>query len=374
VRWAEGSVRSPSFDAAYLAGVLDGPAAASSLLAMDLLGSEANEVSDVLRTLTDRARLLVAGGSPAEVANTAGPAEDGILGPRVPPGEVTITVGLGASLFDGRFGLADKAPSGLRPMAAFPGDQLDPGRTHGDLSVLIRSDHVDGLVHSIRDLTRHLHGSVRLRWTLDGASAPPRPSGAPRNYLGFKDGISNPDPTKTELARKLLWVQPGDGAPQWTVGGTFQVVRLIRISVEDWDQVPLRDQEYTIGRRRDSGAPLDGSNQDDRPDYARDPFGVVTPMTAHIRLANPRTPETAGSQILRRSFNYSSGVDQQGRLDQGLVFLCYQRDIGRQFEVVQTRLFDEPLARYTTAVGGGYFFVPPATEGPDDFLASGLFR
>jgi deferrochelatase/peroxidase EfeB len=142
--------------------------------------------------------------------------------------------------------------------------------------------------------------------------------------------------------------------------------------VEFWDRTPLREQEALIGRHKASGAVLGKATEHDTPAYADDPDGLVVPLTAHIRLANPRTPAAEENLILRRGFSFSRGFDGSGQLDQGLAFVCYQRSLRKGFLAVQERLSGEPLEEYIMAVGGGFFFALPGVPSPDRFLGDAL--
>jgi len=360
------------FHGPHQAGVLTpGPAgkqASACFAAFDVTAGSQDELGALLRALTGRARFLAAGGTPADLGVSQPPSDSDVLGPVIPADGLTVTLSAGSSLFDDRFGLAARKPLRLTPMRVFPNDSPDPAWLHGDLLLQLCANHSDTIHHAIRDITRQTRGAMQLRWKMEGYNSPPRPAGTSRNLLGFKDGTANPG---GRLAASLVWVDD-PAEPAWAHGGSYQVVRLIRMLVEFWDRVSINEQQNMFGRRRDTGAPLDGTSEFDTPDYAADPHGYVIPLDAHIRLANPRTTATASQRIIRRSYNYDLGTDPDGNLQAGHIFTAYQQDIRRQFETIQERLINEPLVDYVQPFGGGYFFTLPGVRDTTDWYGRAL--
>jgi deferrochelatase/peroxidase EfeB len=363
-----------SFEGPHQAGILTPAPAQATFAALDSLAPDRETLQEALRALSRRARELTNGGSIPLLEVDDPPADSGILGPANTPDALTVTIAFGASLFDGRYGLAAQRPRELVSMPTFAIDDLDPAQSHGDVLLQICANQRDTVVHTLRELLRTVRGSLQLRWSIDGfkgAARGPSPHNSPRNLFAFRDGTANPSTGDAALMNELVWVGPGE--PAWAAGGTYQVARIIRQHVEFWDRVGLNEQENMIGRVRATGAPLGETNEFDDPRYELDPHGTRIPLTAHIRLANPRTPATADQRILRRGFNYTRGFDAAGQLDQGLMFIAFNQSPQRQFATVQQRLISEPMIDYITPVGGGYFFAPPGARGEDDWVGSGLF-
>ncbi|MFI7603242.1 iron uptake transporter deferrochelatase/peroxidase subunit [Actinoplanes sp. NPDC049681] len=303
------------------------------------------------------------GGPPGAVADDSGEA----LG--LPPAGLTVTFGIGPGLFD-RFRFPGRRPAALTDLPAFPGDRLDAARSGGDLCLQVCAN--DPLVagHAVRNLARIGSGVVRARWSQVGfgrTSAIGPSQATPRNLFGFKDGTRNLDVADAAMLRKHLWVQPGDG-PSWMEGGTYLVVRKIRMVLEAWDRESLGEQEAVVGRAKGTGAPIGRTGEFDAFDVA-DPR---MPRNAHARLAHPDM--NRGARMLRRGYTYLDGTDRSGRMDAGLFFLAYQRDPRTGFIPVQTRLSrHDAMNEYVRPVAGALFALPPGTSAGGSWAAE-LFQ
>jgi deferrochelatase/peroxidase EfeB len=284
------------------------------------------------------------------------------------PSSLTVTLGLGPGVFGQELGLAQAAPRLLRDLPRLPSDNLDPATTGGDLSLQACADDPQVAYHAIRDLARMGRGVVDTRWTVMGfgrASAGQGQS-TPRNLLGFKDGTRN-----LKEAGELdehVWLRDDVG---WMNGGTYQVARKIRMNIETWDADRVSDQEQVIGRSKVVGAPLSGAHEFDTPDFHARRHGKadISPVS-HIALAAHEN--NGGIRILRRSYNYTDGINPFGQLDAGLLFIAYMNDPDH-FVKLQTKLGGSDLLNeYISHIGSAVFAVPPAPK-PGSYLAQALF-
>src|SRR5581483_4051216 len=136
------------------------------------------------------------------------------------PARLTLTFGFGPSLFE-RLGLP--RPDALRPLPRFPGDELEPERSDGDLAVQACADDPQVAFHAVRNLARIGRGQVAMRWSQLGfgrTSSTSRAQETPRNLMGFKDGTNNIKAEDADALARNVWVGPR-AAPAWLRGGTY---------------------------------------------------------------------------------------------------------------------------------------------------------
>lgn len=274
--------------------------------------------------------------------------------PGEPAGRLTMTVGLGPGIFGERFGLASRRPVALTPIPAFPGDALDPSTSGGDICIQVCAADRRSADAGLARLAAIARPAARVRWTQRASMhrlPGDRPGGRPRNLLGFKDATSNPRRGK-DLDR-YVWIAGRERS--WMVGGTYLVVRRVRVLLDAWDALPPQQQERVIGRHRDSGAPLGRTHE-----FEAMPLDDTIPPDAHARVAAPQPGEAA---LLRRGYSFDNGVDAAGDRDAGLLLLLYQRDPRRQFIPLQRRLArSDALTSLTRPVGSAIFAIPPGAR------------
>ena len=189
-------------------------------------------------------------------------------------------------------------------------------------------------------------------------------------------------PVVTDPNRLLATVKLPNGVTEPDLGrnGTYLVVRQVAQDVAKlWtylDEATKDASGQSSERERNKlGAKLVGrwpggasivlSPDSDEPDLAKqneflykavDPDGFGCPFGAHTRRANPRDTLgddpvealklTKGHRIIRRARSYGPRVydalDKTDTRDRGLMFMCINANIERQFEFVQQTWINNP--------------------------------
>ncbi len=271
----------------------------------------------------------------------------------------------------------------------------EPGLGTGDAHVLVTLYGVDdaALERARERLQASLDAAGDAVAVVNEQRSKVLPEG--RDHFGFKDGIAQP-----AIADSGTEPRPGDGLPnqgggwrslapgEFVLGcrdqdggypiapappfdrhSTFVVYRKMQMHPErmrgylgGFDD-PHRIAAKMVGRWQD-GTPLVTSPDGPDPAVAGDPRrvndfrysddedGLACPIGAHVRRANPRDHDgffggklSDRHRIIRRGRAYgeplADGSLEDDGAERGLVFKCYQADIERQFEVIQSRWIDD---------------------------------
>ncbi|POR47884.1 deferrochelatase/peroxidase EfeB [Paraburkholderia eburnea] len=375
------------FYAPHQGGIVTPQQAHTYVAAFDLTTTSRDDVIKLLRQWTESAARMTQGQSAEALEGVSEdkPAPDSgdVLG--LGPAGLTVTFGFGPGLFmsegKDRYGLASKRPAALVDLPRFNGDQLLPEKTGGDLYVQACANDAQVAFHAVRQLARQGYGTLRMRWGQAGFLSGPRGQ-TPRNLMGFKDGTNNPPTADAAAMKEFVWATAAD-AP-WMQGGTYTVVRRIRITLEHWDQMEVGFQEQVFGRRKYSGAPIGKDKEFDTVDLdAQDKDGnPQIPDNSHVRLSNRASND--GAQILRRSYSYNDSTNfyierwppwrQETEYDAGLIFVAHQADPRKGFIPINEKLakFDM-MNQFTTHVGSAIFACPPGAK-PGSYIGAELFE
>jgi porphyrinogen peroxidase len=256
------------------------------------------------------------------------------VGFRLPEAELTVVVGIGASLWD-RLG-AGPRPAGLHPFRELVGSRHTAVATPGDLLFHIRAHRFDMCFELAQRLTDRLRGLADVVDEVHGFR-----SFDERDVLGFVDGTENPEGAAAGEAALI-----GDEDPAFA-GGSYVIVQKYVHDLVAWDALSTEEQERAIGRTK--------LNDIEFPDEDKAP-------NSHLALNVITGPDGEEQQIMR--FNMPFG--QVGKAEFGTYYIAYART-SALIELMLTNMFigDPPgntdrILDFSTAITGGLFFVPPA--------------
>ena len=185
------------------------------------------------------------------------------------------------------------------------------------------------------------------------------------DHFGFQDGLSQPviidgthvpdesDHPMHVLRGDLLYGYANsrfdkhreDQTQRLMFNGSFLVVRKIKQNTKTFLELEAElakqglDASLLVGRTKDGDPLVAPGNTDNGFRYKSDPDGKACPLSAHIRLANPRdvVHKRPAPKIMRRGMSYGERVepDAPDNGDRGIMFMAYCASLAEQYEVIQ---------------------------------------
>lgn len=228
--------------------------------------------------------------------------------------------------------LWDSRPMFLRPFPRISGAVHQAPATDADVLLHIRAERYD-LLHEFADhLVLELAEWLDLLEVVHGFRYLDS-----RDLTGFVDGTGNP-----EMAERAQVALVGKEDPAWAGGSYVHVQRYVH-RMEEWNKLPIKQQEAIIGRTKVDNIEME---KDERP------------RTSHMHRVNIEK-DGKELQILRHSMPYGIPGGERG------LYFCSYSNNPDIFEKMLSRMVSpthdgrvDHMLNFSRAVSGAVFFAP----------------
>lgn len=245
---------------------------------------------------------------------------------------VRAIMGFGSNAWDRLFG--SPRPAKLHVLPEYRGDKHTAPSTPGDIFFHLRANTMDLCFELARQIMVKLGGDVEPVDEVHGF----RYFDA-RSMVGFVDGTENPT---GDEAYEFAVV--GEEDPEFS-GGSYVIVQKYLHNMDEWNKLPVEEQERAIGRRKFDDIELD----DD-----------VKPANAHNAVTNIADEDGNELKIVRDNLPF--GSPSTGEF--GTYFLGYARNPEVTERMLSNMFIGDPPGNYdrlldfSTAITGTLFFIP----------------
>lgn len=380
-------------------GISEAPRQHLVLAALSFTGSTPADCHGAVDTLRDIAHAELADQLADQLADPA--TETGELGyeSHYDDHGLLLTFALSSSGYDKLGVPAAQRPIDLHPVPADVLNAPDPATGpeiagEGDLLLHVASDDAFVVEHVLRRVEHELAAQFRGVWVQTGVQRfTTRQKGSRENQralIGFLDGIANlhmgqaadrglvyVDHTRTDYPANPtpdtyagatfppdLRQPPTGPEPKECDGGSYMAVEALVINHGYWDQQPVSNQEFIVGRTKQDGQQASNA--------------IPASHTLKANPHRPTNPDDEQRRFLRRGYPlirpYGNG------LGIGLLFIAFGRSLTTQVEFVRRAWINNPNfptagagqdallfggAVNTRLLVGGFYFAPPLSKASD---------